>query len=206
MAVMVSLLRGVNLGARRVKMDDLRALYVSLGLERVQSYLQSGNVLFEAETADAASLGRRIEAAIEKKFGFRSDVILRTAAELREAVTASPFASRPAIDASKLLVLFLGAEPTSEARVRVLAMPAVPEEVHVGRREAYIYFPDGMARPKLKMPVLERALATTSTGRNWNTVTQLLEMAEAMERNGETATAKPAARATVRPRQGLTAE
>jgi uncharacterized protein (DUF1697 family) len=180
MPVFLSLLRGVNLGKRRVKMDALRALYQSLGLEDVQTCLQSGNVLFRAPAADRNALPRSIEAAIERAFGFHSDVILRTTSDLRQAVAASPFHRRPSLDPSKLLVLFLASELSPEARARILALPPVPEELHIGQRELYLYFPSGMARPTLKMASLDRALATPATGRNWNTVTQLLSLAEAM--------------------------
>ena len=79
MAVIISMLRGVNLGSHhRLKMEELRALYVSLKLREAQSYVQSGNVIFRSEEKDLVALGRRIEAAIEKKFGFRPPVILRT--------------------------------------------------------------------------------------------------------------------------------
>jgi uncharacterized protein (DUF1697 family) len=108
MAVIISMLRGVNLGPHnRLKMEELRALYESLKLRGAQSYVQSGNVIFRSDGKDLAALGRRIEGAIEKKFGFRPPVILRTTAELREAIAKNPFAKRRDIEPSKLLVTFL---------------------------------------------------------------------------------------------------
>ena len=112
MAVLVSMLRGVNLGPHnRLKMEELRALYESLKLREAQSYVQSGNVIFRSEEKDLVALGRRIEGAIEKKFGFRPPVILRTTAELREAIAKNPFAKRRDIEPSKLLVTFLDRDP-----------------------------------------------------------------------------------------------
>lgn len=82
MPVFVSLLRGVNLGAHdRIKMDVLRDLYEWLGFSDVKTYVQSGNVVFRTKDKDETKLRSRIEAAIEKKFGFHPDVVLRTAAE-----------------------------------------------------------------------------------------------------------------------------
>ncbi|HTT65509.1 MAG TPA: DUF1697 domain-containing protein [Bryobacteraceae bacterium] len=182
MTVMVSLLRGVNLaGHRKVKMDDLRALYESLGLAAVQTYINSGNVLFKTNGRDPARLRKRIEDAIESCCGFRSDVILRTPSDLRDVVSRNPFAARPSLDPSRLAVHFLAAPPAAEARDGLLAIDAAPEELRIDGRELYIYFPNGMARPKLSMTLVEKKLRTPGTSRNWNTVRKLLEMAEKME-------------------------
>src|SRR5215472_10120780 len=120
MPVVISLLRGVNLGGRnKVKMEALRGLYESLGMQNVQTHIQSGNVVFRTKERDLARLSRLIEGGIEKKFGFRTDVILRTPAELREVIARNPFAQRPAVDPSRLLVTFLAADPDPEGREKV---------------------------------------------------------------------------------------
>jgi uncharacterized protein (DUF1697 family) len=182
MAVVISMLRGVNLaGKRKIKMEALKALYESLGLRDARTLLQSGNVVFRTERKDLAALTRKIEAAIEEKFGFHSDVIVRTSAELRDVLARNPFAKRSGIDASKLLLSFLVSDPGAEARENVLRIKAEPEELRIDGREVYIYFPNGMGRPKLSMAVVERTLKTSWTGRNWNTVRKLLETAEGME-------------------------
>ena len=182
MAVIISMLRGVNLGPHnRLKMEELRALYDSLKLRDAQSYVQSGNVIFRSEEKNLEGLARRIEGAIEKKFGFRPPVILRTTAELREAIAKNPFAKRREIEASKLLVTFLDRDPGKEAREQALKIDTAPEELRMQGREVYIYFPNGMARPKMKWAAIERVLKTQWTGRNWNSVQKMLEMAERLE-------------------------
>lgn len=182
MNVVISLLRGINVGGHhQIKMEALRALYGSLGLQDVQTHIQSGNVVFRTGEQDLALLAKRIEDEIERSFGFRPSVIGRTASELRSVIARNPFADRQDTDPSKLLVLFLASEPDADARDAVLAIPADPEELRLNGRELYIYFPDGMARPKLSLPRLEKALKTPGTGRNWNTVMKLLAMAEKME-------------------------
>src|SRR6202035_3736267 len=113
--------------------------------------------------------------------GFRSDVVLRTTAELRDVVARNPFAARQGIEPAKLLVTFLAADPGQEARDKVLQIKTDPDEVRIDGREIYIYFPNGMARPKLSWPVMERTLKTSGTGRNWNSVRKLLEIAESLE-------------------------
>jgi len=119
MAVLISMLRGVNLAShRRIKMDALRLLYESLRLRDPQTYVQSGNVVFRTEERDLARLANRIENEIERKFGFRADVILRTTSEMRDVIARNPFAKRRGIEPSKLLVTFLASDPGPEARLR----------------------------------------------------------------------------------------
>lgn len=177
MTTWISLLRGVNLaGHNRIKMDALRAVYVTLGFTDVQTLLQSGNVVFRAKPGDRARLGKRIEDAIEAQFGFRCAVVLRSSDDLRKVVAANPFATREDLDGSKLGIHFLAADPP-------LSPPAIdcePEELHIVGRELFIYYPNGMGRPKLSLPKVEKALGTFGTMRNWNTVRKLLEMAEGL--------------------------
>jgi len=121
-----------------------------------------------------------MEDAIERKFGFRAGVVLRTTAELRDLIARSPFGKRKGLEPGKLNVTFLACDLTKETCDQVLRIKAEVEEVKLGRRELYIYFPDGMGRSKLAA-VLDRTLKKAGTVRNWNTVTKLLEMAELMD-------------------------
>jgi uncharacterized protein (DUF1697 family) len=185
MTVIISMLRGVNVGGHnKIKMEALRALYESLKLRDAQTYVQSGNVIFRTDERDMARLARRIEDGIERKFGFRPDVILRTAAEMREVITRNPFAKRRGIEPGKLLVSFLGSDPGEEGREKVRQMKCDPEELRIEGREICIYFPNGAGRSKLQWAGLGKMLKTTGTGRNWNSVTKMLEMAEKLEASG----------------------
>ena len=175
------MLRGVNLGPHhRVKMDALRALYESLGFTGVQTYVQSGNVVFRTKARDLAAVAAQIENAIERKFGFRADTIVRTAAEMRRTIERNPFAPRD-LEPDKFLVTFLAGEPDPEGRKKLLQMKTDPEEVRIEGREVYMYYPGGLARPKLSWMQVAKLLKTSGTGRNWNTVAALLEMAEKLE-------------------------
>ncbi|HEY2497363.1 MAG TPA: DUF1697 domain-containing protein [Candidatus Angelobacter sp.] len=185
MPAVISMLRGVNVGGRNlIKMDALKTLCVSLKLKDPQTFIQSGNVVFKTEEKDLAKLSKRIQDAIEKTFGFRPGVVLRTAAELRDVIARNPFAKRSGIEPGKLLVNFLAANPGSEAREAALAIKTDPEELHIIGREVYIYFPNGQGRSKLPWAKIERALQTSGTGRNWNSVTKMLEIAEKLEPSG----------------------
>jgi uncharacterized protein (DUF1697 family) len=181
MPVVISLLRGVNVvGRNQIKMAELRDLYESLGLLEVQTHLQSGNVVFRTKAKDLAKLAKQTEDAIERRFGFRPSVILRTTSELRDVVARNPFTKRADIDGSKFLVTFLATAPRPEVHAELVKVKTAGEEVHLGGCELYIYFSDGMGRSKL-WRAIERTLKKSGTGRNWNTVTRLLEMAEKLE-------------------------
>lgn len=179
MPAIISLLRAVNVaGHNVVKMDALRELYESLGLRGAQSYVQSGNVVFRTEAKDQVRLQKRIEDGIEKSFGFRPVVVLRTSAELKDVIRRNPFAKRSGIEPNRLVVSFLAGQPVEEAKERVVQIKVGPEELRLDGRELYIYYAAGMGTSKLTPAVLERALKVSGTARNWNTVTKLLEMAE----------------------------
>ena len=182
MTVAISLLRAVNVGGHNsIKMESLRTMYESLGLQSAQTYVQSGNVVFRTPARDLAGLAKRIELKIEQTYSFRPAVIIRSTSELREAIRRNPFAGRQGIDLSKLLVTFLAADPIPEAREKMLGIRADPEELRIEGREVYAYLPNGIGRAKLSPALIERTLKTPGTGRNWNTVTKLLEIAEKLE-------------------------
>jgi uncharacterized protein (DUF1697 family) len=181
MPVIVSLLRGVNVGGHQIKMDALRGLYDSLGLRKVETFIQSGNVVFTTQARDLAALTKRIEAAIEKSSGFHVDVVLRDAGQMRSALARNPFAGRTGIEPAKLLITFLAGDPDPEGCVKVRAMDIHPEELYIDGREVYVYFPNGMARPKLSWPAIGKCLGVPATGRNLTTVQKLLAIADRLE-------------------------
>ncbi len=185
MPVVIAMLRGINVGGnQKIQMETLRKLCTSLGLQDVQTYIQSGNLVFRMSKGEPSALARKLEDAIERDFGFRPAVVVRTVPELRQVVAANPFAEQAGIEPSRLLVVFMAAAPDRKAREQVLAMPCEPEELRIEGRELYIYYPNGMARPKIPFARIEKLLQTPSTGRNWNTVTKLMAMAEVLEGAG----------------------
>jgi len=184
MPVFISMLRGVNVGGHnKIKMDALRELYSALKLENPQTYVQSGNVIFRAKEKSPAQLAKRIQDAIEKKFKFRPEVILRTTEEMRKALAANPFAKRN-LEPAKILVTFLAGEPPGESQPVLDSLKKHPEELHLIGRELYIYFPNGAGKSKLPWSQVERLLKVTGTARNLNSVTKMLEIAEEMEAKG----------------------
>jgi uncharacterized protein (DUF1697 family) len=181
MPVLISMLRGVNVGGHnKIKMDALRALYESLRLESPRTYVQSGNVIFRSKEKNSATLAKKIQSAIERKFGFRPEVILRTTDEMRAAIAASPFTGRN-LEPGKILVTFLAGDPGAKAGETLRSLKDFPEELHLLGRELYIYFPNGAGKSKLPWSKVDKLLQTAGTARNWNSVTKMLAMAEEME-------------------------
>lgn len=173
MTTTIALLRGVNVGGKnKLRMEELRALCETLGLREVRSYIQSGNLVFR--TSDD-SVGARLERELETAFGIRTAVVTRTVAQLREVARRDPF---PGVDPKKVVVFFLGQAPTPEAAESVRKMAITPETVHILGSEMFIYFPQGQGVSKLPVAKIEKTLATTGTGRNWNSVLALLAIAE----------------------------
>ena len=182
MPVLVSMLRGVNVGGHnKIKMDALRALYESLNFEEPRTYVQSGNVMFRTKERNSAALAKKIQSAIERTFKCRPEVILRTTNELKEAISSTPFAASRNLEPGKILVTFLTTEPAPNAHVTLLTFKEYPEELHLKGRELYIYFPNGAGKSKLPWSSLDKLLKTTGTARNWNSVTKILAIAEELE-------------------------
>ena len=185
MAVVISMLCAVNVGGHnKIKMDALRALYESLKFEDPRTFIQSGNVIFRnkfRKEENPAALAKKIQTAIERTFGFRPEVILRTPDDLRAAIAATPFPAHRNLHPGKILVTFLAAEPPSEAHATLRNLKGYPEEVHLKGRELYIYFPNGAGQTKLPWSKVEKLLQVTGTARNWNSVTKMLAIAEEME-------------------------
>ena len=186
MPIIISMLRGVNVGGHnKIKMDALRALYESLKFTGCQTFIQSGNVIFKTKERNLAKLTSQIQTAIERSFGFRPGVILRTSDELRDIIARNPFAKRRSIEPGKLIVAFLASAPAAQARDNLLKLKTEPDELRFAAclpgagRELYIYFPNGMGRSKL-WPLVERTLKVSCTARNWNSVTKMLAIADAL--------------------------
>jgi uncharacterized protein (DUF1697 family) len=174
--VHVALLRGINLGGRRLPMKDLAAVFRDAGCENVQTYIQSGNVVYGADPALAGRLPALIEEAIAERFGLDVPIVTRTAAEIDDVVSRNPFL-KPGADLKTLHVAFLKDRPAA-SRVAALEPSRSPPDAFVLRgREIYLRCPNGVARSKLTTQYFDSRLRTISTARNWRTVLKLQEMA-----------------------------
>ena len=183
MPVFIGLIRGINVGGRNLlRMDALKTICASLGHKSVQTLLQSGNVVFRSTRKDPARIAKELEKAIHEHAGLDVRVMVRTPEELKRAIAGSPFAGHAERDPSHLLVSFLADEPTAAAKKAFLdACSVAPDSVHLTPKELYAYYEKGMIESKLSKVPIEKKLGVAATARNWNTVTKLLELAEACE-------------------------
>jgi uncharacterized protein (DUF1697 family) len=173
----VGLLRGVNLGpSRRLKMADLRAAVESLGHTDVETYLQSGNVVFTPAGGRGKDLGVGITAALKDAVGMDVGVLTRTGTEMAKIVAANPYDRE---DPTKLVVTFLEHPGDATAATALDLAAFAPEGLTVHGTEVYVDLPFGQGRSKL-MEALGRKQATGSiaTTRNWRTVLALTEMSK----------------------------
>jgi uncharacterized protein (DUF1697 family) len=163
----VALLRAVNVGGTgKLPMADLKSICLDAGFTRVETYIASGNVIFDSKHAASkvkAELEARLLAYAKKPVG----VVLRTAAEIAGVLKANPF---PKTDPKFTYAIFLDQRPPRDALEQ--AVGQTDEEMRLGAREIFVHYPSGMGRSKLRIPA-----AKTGTARNMNTVAKLAEMA-----------------------------
>ncbi len=172
----VALLRGINVGGKHsLPMKELTAMFAALKCSGVQTYIQSGNVVFGAPPAIIKSFPMLLSKKIEEGFGFAAPVILRTRDELAEVVRENPFLKRE-LPQSTLYVYFLADLPSAAAVKSLEANRSAPDEFRVIGRHIYMYLPNGMGRSKLSNAYFDSRLSTICTARNWATVKKLLEM------------------------------
>jgi uncharacterized protein (DUF1697 family) len=170
-------LRGINVGSKnKLPMKDLAALFRDAGCEHVQTYIQSGNVVFQAAPALAQRIPALIAKAISENFGYRVPVVARTADEFRQVAHDNPFLRSDA-DPRTLHVMFLMDLPDATTVAELDPARSTPDAFLVRGREIYLHCPGGMARTKWTNQYFDSSLGTTSTARNWRTVLKLVELA-----------------------------
>lgn len=172
----VALLRGINVGGKNMlRMVELAKMFTATGCENVQTYIQSGNVIFEAASDTSAKFAEKISAKIEKKFGCKVPVVLRTLKEMEAIVTGNPFLEAGVAE-DLCHVMFLADMPAKDGLARLDPARSAPDEYIVHGREIYLKLPNGVGRSKLTNAYFDSKLGTISTGRNWRTVLKLMDM------------------------------
>jgi uncharacterized protein (DUF1697 family) len=174
----LALLRGINVGGKNIlPMKDLAGLFADAGCENVRTYIQSGNVVFDAPSG-RLKIADLVSVNIEKRFGCRIPVILRTSEQLRQTITSNPFL-KAVTDHRWLHVYFLADSPAAKAIAGLDAARSAPDAFQVLGREIYLHVPNGMGRTKLTNAYFDSKLSTVCTARNWATVLKLMEMMQA---------------------------
>ena len=182
MPLLISFIRGINVGGRKkIKMADLRDLYVDLGFHNPRTLLQSGNVVFEAADTDESMIGARIEAGIQRRFGFEAQALLWTPDAFRAALADHPFSAEQLERGNHAMVVFLSAAPDEQAVAALRDQNPGREMLSAAGAALYIFYTDGVARSKLDSKRIEGTLGLVASARNWNTCQRLLKLLREME-------------------------
>jgi len=169
------MLRGINVsGQKQVRMADLKKLYESLGLANVQTYVQSGNVVFDSPEQDASKLTKSIEAQIEETFDFSVPVLIRSADDFQRVIENHPFAQE---DPARVLVTFLYGRPDQSKWDDLRLYKDKVDQFALREQEIFLYCPGGYGKTKLSNTFFEKKLGVVATTRNWKTVNTLYAMA-----------------------------
>ncbi|MBN1409746.1 MAG: DUF1697 domain-containing protein [Spirochaetales bacterium] len=180
----ISMLRGINVGGRKkVAMEDLRKLYAGLGLDDVQTYINSGNVFFTSNIQDVAILSDKIKNAINGKYGFDVPVIIRTTNEVQAVIGRNPFLKETKINIEKLHVTFLSNNPHDGSLEAIRKYKYDPDRFVAAGREVFLYCPDGYGKSKYTNSFFEKHLEVTATTRNWKTVNVMAGMMKNFQGN-----------------------
>jgi len=175
----IALLRGINVGGRnKLPMGELVEVLTTLGLQNVQTYIQSGNVVFESGMIDPAALSERISLAINVSHGFTPQVFLLKVDELADAIASTPFPEAE-YDTRPLHLFFLATTPESPALQALESVRRVTERFELKGNVFYLHAPDGIGRSKLAERV-EKTLGVAVTARNWRSVCRILDLGEGM--------------------------
>ncbi len=177
MARLIALLRAVNVGGRKLPMAELRALCGELGWEQVETYIQSGNVVFTAP-GKAQEIERRLEEAIKERFGMDVPVMVRTASQWAAYVAANPFPKAAEDEPNRLQLLVSKEAPEVDAAETLMDRARAGEAVQAAGGALWFHFPEGVGTSKQVPALIDKAAGSPSTSRNWRTVLKLQEMAQ----------------------------
>jgi uncharacterized protein (DUF1697 family) len=180
MQAYISFLRAVNItGHNSIKMTDLASLYSALGFIGSETYIQSGNVVFNCPgNFSASEISYKIEKAILEKFDYVVPVMIRTIDEMRSIMSLNPFLSEEKFDPSRVAVIFLHEVPSETQIQKVVNVSYPPDKFKIIGSEIYTFCPNGFGKTKLYTNFFESKMGVTGTARNWKSVATLLSMAE----------------------------
>ncbi len=173
--IYIALFRGLNMGGHNIlPMKELVKLLEKLGFSDVRTYIQSGNAVFRSKGQHASRLSDKISAEIRKIHGFSPHVLLLEKEEMHKIVASNPFPEAES-DPKSLHLLFLTSEPESPDMKALEKIKKQSERFRLKGNVFYLHAPEGVGRSKLAMNA-ERLLGVPVTGRNWRTVTKIMEM------------------------------
>lgn len=177
MKTYIALFRGINVGGKNLlPMKALKTLLENLNLQNVKTYIQSGNVVFQSDEENAASLSSKISAEIQKSHGFKPQVLLLDVEEMEKAIESNPFPEAES-DPRTLHLNFLASAPETPNLQALNSLKKDNERFELKGNVFYLHAPDGIGRSKLAANV-EKLLGVAMTSRNWRTVSKIMAMAK----------------------------
>ncbi|GJM31627.1 MAG: hypothetical protein DHS20C18_06280 [Saprospiraceae bacterium] len=177
MQTYIALLRGINVsGQKKIKMAELKSHLETLDFEDVQTYIQSGNIVFKAAAKSSKALGQLIEKKLQDKYSFHVPTLVKTPEELDYVLLNNPFLEDPEKETKRMYVTFLGEEPSPDRIELLKTVDYSPEAYHLDGKNIFFYSPNGYGRAKMNNNFFENKLKVAATTRNWNTVNKLFEM------------------------------
>ena len=178
----VAFLRAINVGGRRVKMDHLRGLFESLGFSRVETFIASGNVIFDSSAEDARTLAREIEDHLRESLGYEVATFVRSASELTAIARHRPFdPSDLDAEGTSLYIAFLPAPPNAEAQEKLMTHRSEVDDFAVHGHEVYWLCRKKMSESAFSGALLETTMGMPATVRNSSTVEKLVAKYPAYE-------------------------
>ena len=179
MKTYISLLRGINVsGQKPVKMPDLKKMFENLGYLNVQTYIQSGNVIFSSNSdLPVKELAIKIETSIREKFKFDVPVFIKSEDELQAIIEANPYRNSDGSLTEKIYITFLEINPDEALVEKINILNFLPDRFAIKGREVFIDCASGYGTTKLSNTFFENRLKVKATTRNWKTVNTLLQMA-----------------------------
>lgn len=178
MQTYIALLRGINVsGSKKIKMADLREKLQALELQNVQTYIQSGNIVFGFKTGEQDKLSAQIHQLILNKFGYEVPTLVKTLEEIQQVISENPFQYDSDKDPTRVFVTFLADEPATDKVENLKNYEQDPEELHHHGKTMYFYSPGNYGRAKLNNNFIESKLKVHATTRNMKTLNKLVEMA-----------------------------
>jgi len=173
----IILLRGINVGGKKkLKMADLRAMLEGMKFVNIQTYIQSGNVILEAEEMSNATLEQRIKTQLMETFSYDVPVLVLRVDELMYIFNNNPFLTKRNEDIAKLHVTILKEKPDIERVKAISEIEYKADEFEIVDKLVYLFCPDGYGRTKFVNNFFESKLKVQATTRNWKTIRKLVEM------------------------------
>lgn len=173
----IALLRGINVSDQKlIKMADLRMHLAKLKLDNIQTYIQSGNIVFQSNGKSCEKLENLIRSKIKEKYDFDVPTLVKTPADLIDVIKRNPFKEEVESDSKRIYITFLSDHPEQSKIESLKEVDYSPEKYAVDGDIVFFFSPNGYGKAKMNNNFFENKLKVNATTRNWKTVNTLLEM------------------------------